>query len=203
MYYKVFINHTEIAFSNRILPDYKQAVFSDFSAFVSRLKSLDVAAANQERWCVLDANFDYWKAFKKAHKLILAAGGVVVDDAQNLLVIKRLGKWDLPKGKLEAGEEIAECAVREVEEECAVSGLELAEKLPDTFHTYSHKGHEILKQTHWFKMYCKNATEMAPQVEEDIEEVCFFGPKQVREIALKNTYNSLVPLFNTYLSWHK
>ena len=47
--------------------------------------------------------------------LIEAGGGLVVDDAGGrVLMIFRNGRWDLPKGKLEPGERIEECAVREV-----------------------------------------------------------------------------------------
>jgi 8-oxo-dGTP pyrophosphatase MutT (NUDIX family) len=35
-------------------------------------------------------------------------------------MILRLGKWDLPKGKMEKNEEPMICAIREVEEECGI-----------------------------------------------------------------------------------
>ena len=50
-------------------------------------------------------------------KKIIAAGGLVFNDKNELLMIFRRGKWDLPKGKLDEGEDIEDCAVREVKEE--------------------------------------------------------------------------------------
>src|SRR5688572_25121610 len=38
---------------------------------------------------------------KKDLKLIQAAGGLVWNDMEELLMIFRRGKWDLPKGKIE------------------------------------------------------------------------------------------------------
>jgi 8-oxo-dGTP pyrophosphatase MutT (NUDIX family) len=58
-------------------------------------------------------------------QLIEAAGGLVLNERGNLLMIFRRGKWDLPKGKRDAGESIETCAVREVEEETGLVGVQL------------------------------------------------------------------------------
>ena len=56
-------------------------------------------------------------AFAAEFALIEAAGGVVVNDCGQWLMIRRNGRWDLPKGHLECGERIEERAAREIEEE--------------------------------------------------------------------------------------
>jgi hypothetical protein len=53
-------------------------------------------------------------------KIIKAAGGLVKNGKGEYLFIHRLGKWDLPKGKIEENEKMSEGAVREVEEECGI-----------------------------------------------------------------------------------
>jgi ADP-ribose pyrophosphatase YjhB (NUDIX family) len=126
----------------------------------------------------------------------------VVDATGNLLVIHRLGVWDLPKGKMEEGENPRETALREVEEECGITGLEVVEELPATYHTYPHKGQEVLKQTHWFLMRYSGTQAPTPQTEEDISAVKFMPAGEVAE-ALKNTYESLKPLFDIYLRNYK
>jgi ADP-ribose pyrophosphatase YjhB (NUDIX family) len=50
-------------------------------------------------------------------KIVMAAGGLVENEHGEILLIYRKKHWDLPKGKLDAGETLEECAVREVEEE--------------------------------------------------------------------------------------
>jgi len=48
-------------------------------------------------------------------KFVIAAGGLVTNEIDEILVINRLDKWDLPKGKVEPEEPIKLAAVREVE----------------------------------------------------------------------------------------
>src|SRR5690606_23008426 len=62
----------------------------------------------------------FFKQIKASVNVIKAAGGLVENSKSEYLFIKRLGKWDLPKGKVEEGEKMKEAAVREVEEECGI-----------------------------------------------------------------------------------
>lgn len=104
----------------------------------------------------------------------IAAGGVVLDSSKGtILLIKRNGVWDLPKGKLEEGESIPECAVREVEEETGLNGLTISSPLCETYHTYEERGRLIGKTTHWFLMGGNKLTEqkLTPQIEEGITEL--------------------------------
>jgi len=131
-----------------------------------------------------------WKAFKKRYKRLNAAGGFVLDEQGRVLAIRRLGLWDLPKGKLETGESVAECAVREVEEECGIKDITLGDQLSTTWHTYEHKGRSILKRTDWFLMHASADQTLIPQHEEAIEEVKWLDEKGIEEL-LEDTYNSI------------
>ncbi len=51
------------------------------------------------------------ETFFKNFKVIEAAGGIVQNEKKDILFIYRLGKWDLPKGKIEKGEKEEACAV--------------------------------------------------------------------------------------------
>jgi ADP-ribose pyrophosphatase YjhB (NUDIX family) len=55
----------------------------------------------------------------QANSLVPAASAIVVDDEGRILLHRRQdnNKWALPGGKMELGETIAGCAVREVKEE--------------------------------------------------------------------------------------
>jgi 8-oxo-dGTP pyrophosphatase MutT (NUDIX family) len=101
-------------------------------------------------------------------KPISAGGGIVSNENGDILMIFRRGKWDLPKGKLDEGESIEECAVREVQEETGLDAIELGEKIVDTYHIYSENKKEIIKTTVWFKMKVKGIPELIPQAEENI-----------------------------------
>src|SRR5215212_7887430 len=93
------------------------------------------------------------KAVFKKFVLIQAAGGLVLNPAKAMLFIYRKGRWDLPKGKLDEGETLDHCAVREVKEETGLQHLRLIEPLLVTYHTYDEDGRHMLKETHWYLMH--------------------------------------------------
>ncbi len=122
----------------------------------------------------IDVDGDYWRPVP-----VVAAGGYVLRRAPEgggieVLLIHRRGVWDLPKGKLDDGESIQECAVREVGEEVGIAEetLEVLRRLPDTLHGYHwpSRGLYAVKTTHWFAM-TTTATKFKPQKSEDIEKV--------------------------------
>lgn len=127
------------------------------------------------------------KAFNKKFMIIQAAGGLVRNEAGEFLFIFRKNKWDLPKGKLEAGEDVALCAVRETEEETGLQHVELLEPLLVTWHTYEESGHHILKETHWYRMQVRGKQTLVPQTEEQITEIRWVMPSQFDQV-LANTY---------------
>ena len=102
-------------------------------------------------------------------KVIDAAGGLVFNEENEILLIHRRSFWDLPKGKVDRGEEIPAAAIREVEEETGVSRIEMGDFIQRTYHTYRGKNNQrILKQTHWYRMNAPKQP-LVPQAEEDIE----------------------------------
>lgn len=130
------------------------------------------------------------QVIKKHVKYIEAAGGAVYNTLGQLLLIRRLGKWDLPKGKLEAGESVEECAIREVEEECGISELVITGQLPDTYHMYLLSGKRVLKKSVWFRMNTSSWMNAKPQTEENIEEVKWVYPDEL-DIPSLDTYATI------------
>jgi 8-oxo-dGTP pyrophosphatase MutT (NUDIX family) len=111
---------------------------------------------------------------------VTAAGGVVYRKGKSggeVLLIRRNGLWDLPKGKLEGTESIEDCAVREVEEETGMEGLSIRSFLCDTYHEYVRDGITYGKTTHWYLMAAdKQRADLTPQVEEGITKVEWVDP---------------------------
>lgn len=128
--------------------------------------------------------------FKKQMIWVEAAGGAVFRKDRSLLLIKRLGRWDLPKGKLEAGENAEEGALREVEEECNIQQLSIESELSPTYHVYYRNGW-TLKKTHWFQMLCGKYDKAKPQLEEDIEEIAWLDLKY-KAVKHIETYPSIM-----------
>lgn len=130
------------------------------------------------------------------HRLIHAAGGIVSNGQGEILMIYRLSKWDFPKGKVEAGEQWGDAALREVEEETGLHGVVLGEPLPSTFHTYTLQGEPILKETHWYRMSAPDQP-LTPQTEEDITRAVWVPIGQV-ETLLTDSYATLKELWGAF-----
>lgn len=119
--------------------------------------------------------------------IIKAAGGIVKNGEGDYLFIHRLGKWDLPKGKVENGEKMRQAAVREVEEECGLKIDYLGPKASTTYHTYQMNGKVVLKQTNWYEMGVNEVPKLIPQLEEDITKAKWVSKSDFQKIT-NNTY---------------
>lgn len=171
---------------------------------ISTLGALELALAElvstEVRGLLLRSTmgFDAWSHFEGMHRFVLAAGGVVMDEGGRLLAIRRLGVWDLPKGKVETKEVVEDAAVREVQEECGLEEVHLVRWLTATWHTYERKGKAHLKRTEWFLMRSSSKEKLSAQSEEGIEEVRWLSAEEVRMMET-DTYPSLLPVL---AAWH-
>jgi 8-oxo-dGTP pyrophosphatase MutT (NUDIX family) len=125
---------------------------------------------------------------KGIFKVIKAAGGIVTKGGNYLLIYRRK-KWDLPKGKLDKGEESRDAAIREIEEETGVKGV-IQKKICTTWHTYTENNHKILKRTKWYLLECVDDSQMAPQAEEEIERLEWLSPRNAQGL-LVNSFSSI------------
>ena len=134
-------------------------------------------------------------------KKIMAGGGVVVNEKNQVLFIYRRKKWDLPKGKLDPGEDIKACAIREVMEETGIRNLTIGNLIIVTTHSYEENGMNMQKETHWFEMKAStvdNST-LTPQLEEDIEKIEWVSLENLEEY-LSETYTTIQQVLN---SWNR
>jgi 8-oxo-dGTP pyrophosphatase MutT (NUDIX family) len=130
---------------------------------------------------------------------IIAAGGLVTNPQGQILWIFRRGFWDLPKGKLDEGETIQTCAVREVEEETGIKNIRLHELLKFTNHTYfdTHLNQEVIKRTYWFHMTIPAAQIGIPQISEDIEKIEWHSLATANH-CLDQTYPTIIEVIEAY-----
>ena len=120
------------------------------------------------------------------YQLVIAAGGAVFNEQGALLLIFRKGKWDLPKGKLDEGETIETCAVREVIEETGLKTITLNKKIGNTYHIYLEKNAYKLKRSDWYNMTGTSAEKLKPQKEESIMEARWVFQKDIGFFASKS-----------------
>ena len=131
--------------------------------------------------------------------IITAAGGLVQNNEGAFLLIFRRGFWDLPKGKLDGGESIPECAVREVREETGLQSLELGPFICTTTHPYfdTWLNKDVVKHTYWFSMLSLANDTLVPQTEEDIEKLVWVSVSALPEY-LNNTYPTIRAVFEAF-----
>ena len=192
--YKVFVNDKPLFLTNEIAKE------TDFQLFL--LESVDI-----EQLIVKMFNNKIKKAYlyypdekeilKKVKEKIpvkKAGGGLVYNKKGEVLFIYRNGKWDLPKGGCDKGEEIEDCSIREVEEETGVRQLTITNRLQKTYHIFKRNGVYRLKITHWFEMKTDFDGELIPQANEGIEKVAWLNPEEIK-VALQNSYENIKLLF--------
>ncbi|WP_026302698.1 NUDIX hydrolase [Psychroflexus tropicus] len=142
------------------------------------------------------------KHLKKQLKVVKAGGGLVLNPKNEILFIYRNKKWDLPKGKMEKGESMEETALREVEEETHVEGLEIHSFLQITYHIINRNDKYKLKETHWYEMKTSFDGKLIPETSEGIKKAKWKNFEQTQK-ALKKSYANIKLLFpQEYLVQH-
>ena len=136
---------------------------------------------------------------KKHLNYIKAAGGLVVNNKKEILLIKHYNVWDLPKGWIEKNEQETTCALREVNEECGITKHKITNKLTDTFHIYKYNNSLNLKHTVWFLMNYNNNEILKPQIEEDISEIKWVKISDLPQY-YNNMYLSIIDILQKYTS---
>jgi ADP-ribose pyrophosphatase YjhB (NUDIX family) len=175
--YKIFYRRHHFVFDQNDLERVPTLVINRFNKGLLKqlLLFLKTTKSTQE---ILFTEHDAFDKFTSRFKLIQAAGGAVFNTEGDLLLMKRKGLWDLPKGKLTKGESIVNAAVREVEEECNVFEITVKKKIGLTYHLYFDEKW-FLKETHWYHMTTTNWKDAKPQIEEDIEDISWVKPDGV------------------------
>ncbi|MDR3132901.1 MAG: NUDIX domain-containing protein [Prevotellaceae bacterium] len=131
---------------------------------------------------------------KKMFTCVEAAGGMVRKPSGEVLMIYRNNRWDLPKGHREANESLEETALREVEEECGIGGLQLLERITATYHIYCDNENTVLKRTEWYAMNYTGTATPAPQTIEGITQA-EWKPLSELPAILPTVYCSIYEVF--------
>ena len=179
MYIKIYFDTTPLFLCDAIEPAIEPFLHHDDAVFIDELNLHTVKSMIHEMQLekvhagvFLHHNLEELKkAFFRKFTVVPAAGGFVENKNGEVLLIFRRGKWDLPKGKLDPGEDLATCALREVKEETGLKTVELVKPLLITWHTYHEGTRFVLKESHWYHMRCKGQQKLVPQAEEDITEI--------------------------------
>jgi len=158
-------------------------------------KHIEAAKENAPGYVfVTDDEPGLFREFQHIYRPMEAAGGLVTNPAGDILLIFRRRKWDLPKGKIDAGETPEQAALREISEETGLSHIQLGEKLIRTWHGYRQGTEKILKETHWYRVSFTGTELTVPQIEEDITDIQWIRPENVHKY-IPYSYPNLKAVF--------
>lgn len=200
--YKIFINETPLVIANKDY-DADNESYKEYNIdFDHKLEAFinDVFEGEFDSGILVrvDSVSDTVTRLRNQLTTIIAAGGVVSNTNDELLMIFRRGKWDLPKGKLDAGEDLESAAIREVMEETGVTGLTIIHKATVMDYIYRDKGKIFLKEIHWYDMHCADNNILIPQTNEGITDAQWVKKGDIHE-KMENTYASVRELLFLYL----
>jgi len=196
--YKVFFNNNKLFIAKKQLPGINfKAIFTnpnkeDVKDLIAMLLNSELA---NNYLIITDDLIKTWEEFKSYFEIRKAAGGLVVNNKNERLFIKRKGFWDLPKGHLKKNEKNRIAAIREVQEECGINNVKIEKKLVKTYHTYMLKKTIVLKPTKWYLMSYEGNSKPKPQIEEEITHVEWADKSREKEM-IKNIFSSIIEVLN-------
>jgi 8-oxo-dGTP pyrophosphatase MutT (NUDIX family) len=195
MEHTIFIGCRKVVITNRFLEHFanENGLFlkcKPESNFAKLLDFFEMMTSAKNLYLFSHDTDSLFKHFSSIFHNVEAAGGLVENSSNQLLLIKRNGIWDLPKGKTEKGEKIETTALREVSEECGIKPPKIESPIGSTLHIYTRDGKQFLKRTHWYKMTYNGAETPTPQQLEDITEAKWVSRQDIKGY-MENTYSSV------------
>ena len=203
--YKVFINNKSLyLLTKQKLSDSKMTKDNSLSfvnkdTIFSAINTLCFKDEISNFYLVAESDKDVLRQMKKMFKYIKAAGGIVENNENKVLLIYRNKFWDLPKGKIEKKEKKHTAALREVKEECGLNYCDIIDALPSTYHMYKMNDEWVLKKTFWYRML-STQEKLTPQLEEGIEQAKWFTKEEVLKKTELKMFASMKELLQNYLN---
>ena len=197
---KIFFNDRFIAFGcdaeiNKFVATSDIYELKSFTDIPTLLNKFLYNSEKNELYVTCKDEAETFVAFCDLFEMVFTGGGLVRNTNNDVLLIYRYDHWDLPKGKQEADENIADTAVREVEEECGIKNVKIGDFLTETYHCYSTDGRLFMKRNFWYQMFCDALTPI-PQAAEDIEKAEFVPVDKLPDY-LDSMYASVREIFLT------
>ena len=198
MYIKIFFNDKPLFLCNDVDAELQPYVHHDDAVFIDELNLHTVKSMIHEMQepsihagVFFHHDLEELKTmFFKKFTPVKAAGGFVLNENKEVLMMFRRGKWDLPKGKMDKKETFEECAIRETEEETGLEKITLISPLITTYHTYHEGTRYILKETKWFRMKVNGEQKLIPQAEEQITKLEWVEKKNLKNY-MQNSFPSV------------
>lgn len=162
-------------------------------------KLLEKVGNNNTLYVISDSPDEIFADFCAAFPVVDAAGGVVENSEGEVLMIRRKGWWDLPKGHIEQGEQPREAAAREIMEETGLQEVDISDKVCTTQHFHHAYGRWEIKRTTWFTAFAAGENpELSPQTDEQITSAEWLRGRRLWS-AVEQSYSTIREVFEHYL----
>jgi 8-oxo-dGTP pyrophosphatase MutT (NUDIX family) len=133
-------------------------------------------------------------SYTPAHRFPVSVKGVAVQDGMVLLLQNERNEWELPGGKLELGEDPADCVVREIGEE---AGWQVtAGPLLDCWQYHIREGQDVVIVTYG----CHVLSQDPPVVSNEHKQAGLFTAAEVPNLAMPDGYKRSITAWITHLS---
>lgn len=192
--YKVFVNDTPVFLTSKKVLEKNAVCIPLKGVNIEQLVEKVSNGQNKHYYLYYPNEELLLQKFKKKIEVVVAAGGLVRNPKNEILFIKRNGKWDLPKGRVEDNEKIEDAAMRETEEETGVKNLEIVRPLKVTYHFFSRNDNLKLKETYWFEMKTNYTGVLSPETAEGIKKAVWKKKKKWNK-TLGKSYANIKELF--------
>ena len=124
--------------------------------------------------------------YAAAHAFPVSVKGVAVQGGKVLLLENERSEWELPGGKLELGEDPADCIVREIGEESGWTVM--AGPLLDCWQYHIREGSDVVIVTYG----CHVLSNDPPVVSNEHKRAGLFAPGEVQELVMPDGYKRSV-----------
>lgn len=195
--YKIFVNEKPLFLTNTIEKETDFKVFLLETANVEQIIVKLFQNKFEKVYLYHPDEKELFRWFKQQLPVVKAAGGLVKNKNNEILFIYKGGKWDLPKGGIDKNETPEEAAIREVEEETGVTGLNITEKLQKTYHIFKQNNQYKLKITYWFAMQTNYNELLIPQANEGIEKATWISENNLNQ-TLNYSYENIKLLVSCF-----
>ena len=144
----------------------------------------------------------YYIGLRQMSSNIKTAGGIVIHKDKILFIYKN-DKWDLPKGRLEEGNNSRQTAIIEISEETGLpqENLKILRKLIPTYYYKNTNGRKILKKTYWYlvEFTGDRKIKLVPDFNENITDCKWVSPDEL-VLVLAESHERIRYLIEFFLS---
>lgn len=156
--YKVFSNGRKISFTNQVIENLNKSN-GFFYRYVDKeelnriIDFFETVYSIKDLFLIHDDPETLFNDFLSLFDITKSVGGLITNDYDEVLLVKRWHKWDLPKAEFDESKDIAKNIIDSLNAECGLYNLRIEEILDSTYYMFNLNNERILKKVSWCKIH--------------------------------------------------